>query len=49
MKKTEIIVIKKEDLRYKPRTGVHYTKIVPDKKTNYSRNKKHKKSDDQKD
>lgn len=42
MKKKEIIIIKKEDLRWKPRAGVIYTKIVPDK-TKYSRKTKHKK------
>ena len=42
MKKKEIITIKKEDLRFKPRSGVIHTKVVPDKKTNYSRKNKHK-------
>lgn len=43
-KKKEIIIIKKEDLRFKPRSGVIYTKIVPDK-TKYSRKSKHKKKE----
>ena len=41
MKKKEIIIIKKEDLMFKPRSGVIYTKVVPDK-TKYNRKKKHK-------
>lgn len=43
-KKEKITIkIKKEDLLYKPRAGVIYSKMVPDK-TKYSRKNKHKKS-----
>lgn len=35
------ILIKKEDLRFKPRMGVKVGRIFKDK-TKYSRNKKHK-------
>lgn len=44
-KKKMTIIIKKEDVRFKPRSGVIYTKIVPDK-TKYSRKNKHKNKKD---
>lgn len=44
-KKKATIIIKKEDLMYKPRSGVIYQKVVPDK-TKYKRKKKHKNKED---
>lgn len=46
MKKSKFtIVIKKEELRYKPRTGVQVGRVFKDK-TKYNRKKKHRKEED---
>ena len=43
--KKSVIIIKKEDIRFKPRSGVIHTKVVPDK-TKYNRKSKHKNKED---
>lgn len=46
MKKSFKIVIKKEDLRFKPRMGVKVGRIFKDK-SKFDRKKKHKKKEEE--